>query len=602
MYSIYADNLCIYSGVFLENNDYKLTAAKLTLSDNSAGQFTLTIPKSNAGYDAIVPMDTTITIKKDGDIFWEGRVISGKIDFRKNKQYVCEGVLAYLNDTIQTPTDYSKKSISSYLSSLLQKHNSRVSANRRIQLGNVTVVDSAYVMNDIKTGYDVTYDAVNSLVSQLGGHLIIRHDSGMRYLDYLADYPGSTTQKIEFGKNLLDLAQDFDETEYCTVVIPLGASAGADPDTNLDTYITVASVNHGSIYVESSDAIAEHGRIERTVNFDNIEDPTLLYALGVTYLQDTQFNNLVLDVSALDLNLVDNSIEEINLLDKITVISKPHGINKEFPVVKVNLDLLAPENNTYTLGTNLKDNTLSQQTNSANAELAEKVNQLKETNALEFYRFENKHEFDVTRRTRLCNIRFATKRAGLINWQAEILAQITADAGYKAKVKFYYYLNNALIEYFPTETLETGQHIFSLYFPLEVETLTSYEWRVEIEVEHGRVIIPIGDMRGVIWGDKLVAQVGWNGYIDLDDRIEPIELDSIGVKSITGSLDSVGLYLPLSPECEDEFSAISLEDNIDVAEFVEVVYVNKTSLFLEGYTWADLLEMDWGEVFDNHLW
>lgn len=602
MYSIYADNLCIYSGVFLENNDYKLTAAKLTLSDNSAGQFTLTIPKSNTGYDAIVPMDTTITIKKDGNIFWEGRVISGKIDFRKNKQYVCEGVLAYLNDTIQTPTDYSKKSISSYLSSLLQKHNSRVNANRRIQLGNVTVVDSAYVMNDIKTGYDVTYDAVNSLVSQLGGHLIIRYDSGVRYLDYLADYPGSTTQKIEFGKNLLDLAQDFDETEYCTVVIPLGASAGADPDTNLDTYITVESVNHGSIYVESANAITEHGRIEKTVSFDNIEDPTLLYALGVTYLQDTQFNNLVLDVSALDLNLVDNSIDEINLLDKITVISKPHGINKEFPVVKVNLDLLAPENNTYTLGTNLTDNTLSQQNNAANAELAEKVNQLKETNALEFYRFENNHEFDVTRRTRLCNIRFATKRAGLINWQAEILAQITADTGYKAKVKFYYYLNNALIEYFPTETLETGQHIFSLYFPLEVETLTSYEWRVEIEVEHGRVVIPIGNMRGVIWGDKLVAQVGWNGYIDLDDRIEPIELDSIGVKSITCSLDSVGLYLPLSPECEDEFSAISLEDNIDVAEFFEVVYVNRTSLFIEGYTWADLLEMDWGEVFDNHLW
>lgn len=603
MYSIYANNLLVYSGVYLDDNRYKLSSAKLTLSDNSAGQFQFVAPKSNIGYDQIIPMDTTITIKKDGNIFWEGRVISGNIDFRKNKHFTCEGALAYLNDTIQPPYDYSSKTVTFFLTNLLQNHNARVKANRKILLGNVTATDKVFAMTSMQTNYTVTYEALNSLVEKIGGHLVIRHANGNRYLDYLEDYSAENLQTIEFGKNLLDLVQDYDETDYCTVVIPLGASAGDDPDTNIATYVDVSSVNHGSVYIVSEDAVNNHGRIEKVVNFDEIEDPSVLYALGVSYLQDTQFNDMILDVSALDLNLVDKSIQEIKLLDQIKVISKPHGINKVFPVTKVNLDLLSPDNNTYTLGAETQTSSFSQQANAANAELSEKINQLKETNALEFYRFENKSEFVVRQRRRLCNIRFATKSAGLINWQSEILAQVTADEGYKAKVKFYYYLNNALLEYYPTETLETGNHIFSLYFPLEIETLVSYEWRVEVEVEHGQIIIPIGDMRGVIWGDKLVSQVGWNGYIDIfEDSIVPIDITRrIGVAEFEDELEfsTVG---PHVISVEDTIDGIDITRRINVAEFDDTVYMNKTSIFYEGITWAELAELDWGEVADRHLW
>jgi hypothetical protein len=603
MYSIYADDYFIYSGIYLEDERYKITKAKLTLSDNSAGQFDFTIPRTNSGYDRIIPMDTTITIKKNNRVFWEGRVISGNLDFKKNKRVVCEGALAYLNDTIQPPTNFSTKSITDYLSILLRNHNTKVKENRRIQLGRVTVVDSAFVMSSTATNYTVTYDAVDALVSKLGGHLIIRYENNTRYLDYLSEYPNECEQTIEFGKNLLDLAQNFDETEYCTVVIPLGMSEGPDPNTGIETYLTVESVNHGSMYIASTDAVNEHGRLEKVVNFDDIEDATLLYALGMTYLLDTQFNNMVLDVSALDLNLIDKTIDEINLLDKIRVISKPHGINKVFPVQKVTLDLLAPENNSYILGSNNQE-TLSQQTNNANAELSEKINQLKATNALEFYRFENKDQYTVRRRTRLCNIRFATKAAGLISWQAEILAQVTADEGKKAKVKFYYFLNNVPIEYFPTETLETGEHIFSLYFPLEIEARVSYEWRVEVEVTDGQIIIPIGNMRGVIWGDKLVAQVGWNGYIDIFEEFDHrIALGKEVIRKSFSIATNVTAISPVLFNPTARFERVNLKKDVIKHNYDATPIFNHTSIFAEGLTWGDLRdEYTWAEVFDKHTW
>lgn len=603
MYSIYADNLCIYSGIYLEDERYKVTSAKLTLSDNSAGQFTFTIPRTNIGYNTIKSMDTTITIKKDSNTYWEGRVLSGDIDFRKNKQFVCEGALAYLNDTIQPPYDYSSKSLTAFLTNLLQNHNSKVPANRRIQLGTVTVVDSAFIMKSTATNYTVTYEALSTITDHLGGHLVIRYANGTRYLDYLADYPVDNPQTIEFGKNLLDLAQDFDETEYCTVVIPLGASAGDDPDTGLETYVTVAPVNQGSVYIAATEAVAEHGRLEKVVNFTDVEDPTLLYVLGTEYLLDTQFDDLVLDISALDLNLVDKSISEFKLLDKVRVISKPHGLNKVFPVKKVSLDLLSPDNNSYILGGNNRNDTLSAQTNAANAELAEKLNQLKETNALEFYKFENKDEYTVRRRTRLCNIRFATKAAGLINWQAEILAHVTADEGYKANVKFYYFLNNVPLEYSPVETLESGEHIFSLYFPLEIETLTSYEWRVEAEVEHGQIVIPIGHMRGVIWGDKLVSQIGWNGYIDIFEQFGRISLGKDAVRHNYESEVSVDVITPNDISIEEEFSRVTFGKDRIRHNYDGSVIFNHTSMFAEGITWGELRDNYlWADVYDTHTW
>ena len=45
MYSVYADGVCIYNDAFALDN-MKLASPKLTLEDNAAGSFVMTVPPS----------------------------------------------------------------------------------------------------------------------------------------------------------------------------------------------------------------------------------------------------------------------------------------------------------------------------------------------------------------------------------------------------------------------------------------------------------------------------------------------------------------------------------------------------------------------------
>ena len=55
MYSVYADGVCIYNDAFALDN-MKLASPKLTLEDNAAGSFVMTVPPSNLGYGTIIRM------------------------------------------------------------------------------------------------------------------------------------------------------------------------------------------------------------------------------------------------------------------------------------------------------------------------------------------------------------------------------------------------------------------------------------------------------------------------------------------------------------------------------------------------------------------
>ena len=75
MYSVYADGVCIYNDAFALDN-MKLASPKLTLEDNAAGSFVMTVPPSNLGYGTIVRMVTDIAVHKDGKEIWAGRLHS----------------------------------------------------------------------------------------------------------------------------------------------------------------------------------------------------------------------------------------------------------------------------------------------------------------------------------------------------------------------------------------------------------------------------------------------------------------------------------------------------------------------------------------------
>ena len=143
MYSIYANDACIYSDVFALES-MKVMNPKLTMEDNAAGSLVMTLPPQNVGYSTIDRLTTDISVQKDGVELWSGRVLQENKDFYNNRVLYCEGELAFFNDSTQPPGEHAGLSVRAYMERLINVHNSKVPANRQFRLGAVTVVDTNY--------------------------------------------------------------------------------------------------------------------------------------------------------------------------------------------------------------------------------------------------------------------------------------------------------------------------------------------------------------------------------------------------------------------------------------------------------------------------
>ena len=378
MYSIYAGDLCIYTDSF-NIEDREVIDPKLSLEANTAGSLTFSLTPDNVGYSQITRLDTDILVTKDNKVIWSGRVLSDSTDFFNIRTFTCEGDLAFLNDTIQPQEEYDDVSIAEFLDILLGVHNQKVGSNRMLVRGAVTVTDpgdSSYQF----TNYESTLECVNDkLVNRFGGYLRTRYENGIRYLDYLAE-GFSNTQTIEFGSNLLDFKSSLNATDYVTAVIPLGArlvdeEESGDQVGDLERYLTVASENDGSIVVNNSEAVEAHGWIERVVHWDDVEDPSILKSKAEQYLSETQFDTVTITLSAIDLHYLNTNYEDIELLDNVRVISRPHGMDRRFMVKKLDIPLDRPEDTKFQLGDTVKT-TLTSVNNAVNSEILKKIEEL----------------------------------------------------------------------------------------------------------------------------------------------------------------------------------------------------------------------------------
>ena len=371
MYSVYADDICIYNDI-LPTDETKLVNPKLILEGSAAGSFTVSIPPTNIGYNIVERMTTDIIVKKHDDIIWMGRVLSESKDFWNNRNLTCEGDLAFFNDSTQPPFAYEGYNIRGYIEAMLNIHNGKVKNNRRFRLGVVTVeIDKN---KTFYTNYEKTIEKLNELVDEFGGYMRIRYEGNTRYLDYLKECPNVSRQTIDFGVNLLDFTRSWDLTEFATVIVPLGARLDNSPIEELDAYLTVEELT-GSIYVESQEAVEAYGWIEKTVTWDDVTDPAVLLELAREYLSEIQFDNMTIELSALDLHYLNADVDAINLLDEIRVISHPHGLNHVFPVTKLEIPLDSPEKTQFKLGDDIKIN-LTDVNNKTNTEILEKIEDL----------------------------------------------------------------------------------------------------------------------------------------------------------------------------------------------------------------------------------
>lgn len=374
MYSVYGDGICIYNDLYLSGAVNALTP-KLILSDNSAGSLEITLPVGNAGYEKLERLSSEIIVKRDKEEIWAGRIISEKANFQNSRVLTCEGEFAYFNDTTQPPTEYNEIDVYSFILALINEHNSKVEENKQFEIGSITVQETISRVTDNETTMEAFKD---HLIDKLGGHMRVRRvydEDGKlhKYVDYLKDYPNTNGQTIRFGENLLDFTRNWDMSEYATVLMPRGAKLDESPIESVDAYLDVSSVNGGSRYVTNEEGIKRFGWIELVVDFEDVTEPEELLQKSKEYLEDEQFDDVVIDVSAVDLRYLSKDTLPINLLDNVRCISHPHGMDRIFPVTELSIQLDNPANSTYTLGDTSKESTLTASTRAANAEILERI-------------------------------------------------------------------------------------------------------------------------------------------------------------------------------------------------------------------------------------
>lgn len=399
MYRVYADDLCIYNDLATEQ-EVRLVAPTVEWADNSTGTFTFTIPTVNVGYEALTLMQSKIKIFRNDELIWVGRPIKETKDFWKNRQITCEGAMGYLNDVIQPQRDLSDAEFvnvfhgypAEYLQIILDYHNRVMHENglddRRIFMGRVTVTDmmksddpdEEYYNPDTKepvadyvpTIYidnKSTMECISEKLTggknvkgeDLEGHLRFRIESDAFYLDYLKDPIEENPQIIEFGKNLLDFTVNYDESDFCTVLYPRGASEGQEVG-NMSKHIELMDYQNGD-YTKSDmvfhvtapklfypAGVQQFGYIERTLDISDEQDETVLLDKAMEWFTKNRFNDMELNLKAFDLTYLGMGEQFLRYMDSVHVRSIPHGLDKDFPVLGVSIPLDQPQNASYTLG------------------------------------------------------------------------------------------------------------------------------------------------------------------------------------------------------------------------------------------------------------
>lgn len=364
MYRVLCDGLPIYD---LRDEELVLFEPQATLEANTAGSFSFKMPPKHPQYDLPQKMQSCVEIWHDEEQIFAGRPISDTTDFYNRKNIQCEGQLAYLNDSIQRPAEYHDMTVRGYLETLIAIHNSQVDESRQFEVGIVTVKDS----NDSLyryTNYNSTWKEIKEdLVDDLGGYIRVRNHNGHRYIDYIAEFDNLCSQSIQFGENLLDCSKNVDMTEIATAVIPLGARQEESDIAALEKRLTIESVNNGLDYIVNAEAVAKYGFIVKTVTWDDVTTPEMLLYKGKKWLTEEQFENMVIEVKAVDLHYTDEQIEQFKLFDLVPVNSTPHGLNRQFPLSKMTINLNNPSANTFTLGTTVKTSLTSKSSEAQSA-------------------------------------------------------------------------------------------------------------------------------------------------------------------------------------------------------------------------------------------
>lgn len=351
MYRVLCDGKVLHD---VRDEEYMLLEPKISLELNKTGNFDFSILPRHPNEGIINKLKSKISVYEDSELLFAGRSLTDEIDFQRTGQIACEGELAFLLDSIQRAHTYGSESPEVHkadnnidiFKALIAEHNSQVGAEKQFTIGTIDI-DSVPITK-LSTNYETTWDFINSnFIGKYPGYLRVRHENGIRYLDYVKQYGKVSNQVIRFGENLLDLKKYTKAENIKTAIIPLGA--------NGQTKIT--NINGGKDYVYNQDAVDLYGWIFEKVDFPDVVDAQTLLVKAQEYLKTCVNLAITIELTAVDLHMIDVDINAIRLGDLVPCVSQQHGllstmgdVSTYYLVSKYEIDLENPANNKIVLG------------------------------------------------------------------------------------------------------------------------------------------------------------------------------------------------------------------------------------------------------------
>lgn len=352
MYKIYADDELIYDSTL---EDYKIGKGQITLEADKSGSFTFSVYPEHPFYDKFVKLKTIIKVYKFERIVFRGRILNDVTDYWNNKVITCEGELGFLQDSIIRPFNFTGTP-EKLFRKFIEEHNAQADDFKRFNIGEVTVIDPNDYIARSNSGYESTLSNLNSrlLEDATGGHFYITHGSDGREeiptINYLADFTNVSNQNIEFGENLKNYTKTVKAEEIVTAIIPIGATIETEGEEGEKPKLTIAEINGGIDYVYSEEGVALYGWIFKVVEWQDVTVAENLLTKAREYLESSVNQNITIELNAIDLHLLDRSIDSFNVCDYVRVLSAPHKFDSTLLCNKQTLDLLKPENDSVVLG------------------------------------------------------------------------------------------------------------------------------------------------------------------------------------------------------------------------------------------------------------
>lgn len=326
----------------------RVSLCNFTCGVNLIPQAEFALYPQNPCYDAFEALHTLVEIDntKTNEAEFEGRVTRTQQGMTSAgivyKKVWCEGLLAYLCDTVQMYHVFTNIRATELVQWYVDNHNAQSSAEK--QIARVVCDVSGYAQR-VEVGYRSTMDEIKeNLISRWGGELTMKRENGDLVLYYMQTdaSPSVSPTKVELAWNMSSIVLESNPTYIVTRLIPLGAMLTNASGDQTGERLTISSVNEGVPYIDDQNAIEKYGIVVGTATFDEIEDAQQLMTYGTQYLA---LNNRVkrsYTSEVLDLSTIGKDADAFREGKVYHFYNRLVGIDEDLRIMKRTVDIFEP--------------------------------------------------------------------------------------------------------------------------------------------------------------------------------------------------------------------------------------------------------------------